>query len=226
MSKILIVDDDIGLCDAVSSTLASCGYVVDQANDPLEAEEMLFGFTYDLIILDWMMPHSTGIEFLSKIRASGLQTPVIMLTGMSSIENKSDGFDTGADDYLTKPFHMKELLARVRAVLRRPKSMQESAVTLSGFTLDTRTKEVHFKDEAIKVTRQEYLLLEFLMRNPGQVFPQEVLVERAWSSLSESSPDTVRVHMSRLRKKLKEYTDSCPIETVHGLGYKFVIDNT
>ncbi|MBX9667729.1 MAG: response regulator transcription factor [Candidatus Obscuribacterales bacterium] len=219
MTKILIVDDDVSLCASITQTLADYGYVVDQTHSAVDAKALLDGFTYDIILLDWMMPEMTGIEFLSNLRLAGNPTPVIMLTGMNSTEHKEGGLDSGADDYLTKPFQIRELVARIRAVLRRPQAMKDASITLSGITIDTRCSAVRIGQEEIKVTRQEFLLLEYLMLNPNQAFSHEFLVERAWSSLSESSPDTVRVHMSRLRKKLGKV---CPIETVHGIGYKFV----
>lgn len=223
MAKILIVDDDTELRDAVSHMLGSLGFIVDPASNTIEAEDLLDGFTYDLIVLDWVLPDSTGIELLRKIRLAGKHIPLIMLTGKNSLKDKMDGLEGGADDYLTKPFHMKELVARINAVLRRPPTIQDGSISLSGITLDAREKCVRHGTETVSVTRQEFLLLEFLMKNPGQVFSQEALVERAWTSLSESSPDTVRVHMSRLRKKLKQYVEDCPIKTVHGLGYRFVV---
>ncbi len=221
MTKILVVDDDLELSNITQQALKEEGFVADVANCVADAEPMLFGFAYDLIILDWMMPNKTGIEFLNEIRNRGIHTPVLMLTGMDSTDNKATGLDTGADDYLTKPFQRKELLARVRALLRRPAKIESNELCMSNITLDTRTLRVMRGPEEIKLTKQEYLLLEFLMRNANEVFSQEALVERAWSSLSESSPDTVRVHMSRLRKKLSADLDSCPIRTVHGQGYFF-----
>ncbi len=224
MPKILVVDDDIELSNTTKQSLKDEGYIIDVANSVADARPMVYGFDYDLLILDWMMPDTTGIEFLEELRNKGIQKPVLMLTGMDSFDNKATGLDTGADDYLTKPFNRKELLARVRALLRRPTKMESLELCFSGITLDTRSLKVTRDGEEIKLTKQEYLLLEFLMRNCEEVFSQEALVERAWSSLSESSPDTVRVHMSRLRKKLSADLDTCPIRTVHGQGYFFKKD--
>lgn len=221
MTKILVVDDDLELADNTRQSLKDEGYIIDVANSVAEAQPMVYGFAYDLLILDWMMPNITGIEFLEEIRRKGIHTPVLMLTGMDTYDNKATGLDSGADDYITKPFNRKELLARVRALLRRPAKVESLALSISNITLDTRSLKVTRGDEEIKLTKQEYLLLEFLMRNAEEVFSQEALVERAWSSLSESSPDTVRVHMSRLRKKLSADLDSCPIRTIHGQGYFF-----
>ncbi len=220
MSKVLVVDDDISLSQSVQETLTAFGYVVDVANSVDEAETMLFASIYELIILDWVMPEVHGIDYLARLRGRGVQTPVIMLTGMNTIDHKSAGLDTGADDYLTKPFNTKELLARVRALLRRPPVMKSSLLAVSNVSIDTKTLQVKCLENEVKLTRQEFLLLEFLMRHPNQVFNSEALVERAWSTLSESSPDTVRVHLSRLRKKL-ESAGVSPIKTHHGQGYLF-----
>ncbi len=220
MSKVLVVDDDISLSQSVQETLSAFGYVVDVANSVDEAETMLFASVYELIILDWVMPGVHGIDYLARLRGRGVQTPVIMLTGMNTIDHKSAGLDTGADDYLTKPFNTKELLARVRALLRRPPVMKSSLLAVGNVSVDTKTLQVKCAENEVKLTRQEFLLLEFLMRYPNQVFNSEALVERAWSTLSESSPDTVRVHLSRLRKKL-ESAGVSPIKTHHGQGYLF-----
>jgi DNA-binding response OmpR family regulator len=220
VSKVLVVDDDISLSQSVQETLSAFGYVVDVANSVDEAETMLFASVYELIILDWVMPGVHGIDYLARLRGRGVQTPVIMLTGMNTIDHKSAGLDTGADDYLTKPFNTKELLARVRALLRRPPVMKSSLLAVGNVSVDTKTLQVKCAENEVKLTRQEFLLLEFLMRYPNQVFNSEALVERAWSTLSESSPDTVRVHLSRLRKKL-ESAGVSPIKTHHGQGYLF-----
>jgi DNA-binding response OmpR family regulator len=227
VSKILLVDDDDNIILSVEEILTRNGYIVDIANRVEDADAMLAGFTFDLIILDWMLPGITGIDFLAKIRARGITTPVIMLTGMGESENKIRGLETGADDYLTKPFNREELLSRVRAVLRRPAMIsQGSELQVSGVLLDTKSLKVTWHNKELQLTRQEYQLLELLMRNKNEVFSHDALVERAWSSFSESSPDTVRTHMSRLRRKFEEISDQpCPIRTVYGKGYMFVSEN-
>lgn len=223
MSKILILDDDNALLDSVEEVLSAHGHLVDKASEPSFAEEMLKASRYDLLILDWNMPDITGIEFLRRVRGEGMHLPVLMLTGMDTIDNKETGLDAGADDYLTKPFHSRELAARVRAILRRPTVVVDNSVLeINGVHLNTKTLQVTCEGEGVKLTRQEFLLLEFLMRNKDQVFNSEALVERAWSTLKESSPDTVRVHMFRLRKKLEVGGNTCPIVTQHGQGYAFV----
>lgn len=222
MSKILVVDDDAEVTSTIEEVLTGSGFIVDVAATANDAQAMLAGFVYDLIILDWLMPEMQGIDFLAMLRARHLTTPVLMVTGMNQVENKVRGFETGADDYLTKPFNRQELLARVRAILRRPQAMTDTELRLSGVSLDTRTLRVTWLGKEIKLTKQEYQLLELLMRHKNEVFTHDALVQRAWSSLSEASPDTVRTHMARLRKKFEDGPMPCPLRTVHGQGYVFV----
>ncbi len=222
MAKILVVDDDFELCQSIETSLVSLGFLVDYANTSDMAEEMLLGYEFDLIILDWVIPPISGIDFLKQIRERGLKTPIIMLTAKTTIDERSHGLETGADDYLTKPFAMKELVARIRAVLRRPASYASSKIDLAGITIDTQAFRVMCVGVEIKLTRQEFLLLEYLMKNPDRVISQESLASRAWPTMAESTPDTVRVHMSRIRRKLSKEGNSCPIKTLHGTGYMFV----
>ena len=224
MPKVLIIDDDAEICSVVSKSLGDNGFIVDQAHTALDAKEILRSCEFELVLIDWNLPDSTGLQILRALRESGNHTPVIMLTGMSSIDYKTDGLESGADDYITKPFDERELLARINAVLRRPRAIQDACLSLAGVTLDLGTKKAKLGDTEVELSKQEFLLLEFLMKNPGRVFSHTTLVERAWSSLSESSADTVRVTMSRLRKKLGKNQADCPIKTVHGLGYRFVAE--
>lgn len=224
MSRILLIDDDPRLLEALTDGLRAAGFIADSAINCREAEPLLAVSPYEVIILDWEMPGVSGIEFLVQLRNKGVQTPILMLTGRDSIDDKSAGLDQGADDYLTKPFHTKELISRVRALLRRPQKVEGMELTVGDLVLDQLSRRVLRNSVEIKLTRQEFLLLEFLMRHKDQVFNAETLVERAWSSLSESSPDTVRVHMANLRKKLEATGGECPIRTLHRQGYMLVSD--
>lgn len=222
MSRILIVDDDAWLTQTLQESLTGAGYVADRAASAKEADNLLSKAPYELIVLDWEMPEKSGLNFLVEIRKRGVQTPVLILTGRDSIDDKTTGLDEGADDYLTKPFNTKEFISRVRALLRRPHQVESSSLTINDITLDQLSKRVTRNSVEIKLTKQEFLLLEFLMRHKDQVFNAETLVDRAWSSLSESSPDTVRAHMANLRKKLQVDGADCPIRTLHKQGYIFV----
>ena len=226
MAKLLLVDDDPGVTTSLSEALTELGYLVDVAPDAAYATELLAVSHYDLLIVDWQMPGKTGIQFVQEVRNAGSRCAVMMLTGKSSTEDKMTGLDTGADDYLAKPFSLGELIARVRALLRRPRGLETSNLQCGDLVVNTLSRAVCRSGVALQLTRQEYLLLEFLMRNKNQVFNSEALVERAWSSMSESSPDTVRVHMANLRKKLKVDNADSPIKTVHGQGYLLKDEST
>lgn len=226
MAKILVVDDDIAVADSVQEILEQSGFLADQANSTEDADALLRGFEYDLLILDWVLPGMHGIDFLASIRKNGMNMPVLMLTGQSSLNDKITGLETGADDYLTKPFEPKELVARVKALMRRPQVVASKQLCLANVVLDLTTQRVFWHENELKLTRQEYLLLELLMKHKNETFSHDALVERAWSSMSEASPDTVRTHMSRLRKKfeLASKASKCPIKTLHGKGYVFSSD--
>lgn len=218
-----MVDDDLALADSIQEILEQGGYIADQANSVEDAEEFLSGFEYDLLVLDWVMPGMHGIDFLASIRKKGMSVPVLMLTGQSSLDDKITGLETGADDYLTKPFQPKELIARVKALMRRPQVLASKELRLANVLIDFSKQRVFWHEVELKLTRQEYQLLELLMKHKNEVFSHDALVERAWSSLSEASPDTVRMHMSRLRKKFEAASTAseCPIKTLHGKGYVF-----
>ena len=222
MAKVLLVDDDESVTEIIEEILKRNGFVVDAASNVDDARAMLDGFAYDLIILDWVMPGMHGIDFLDLLRTRGLSTPVLMLTGMQTVSNKVQGLETGADDYLTKPFDKQELLARVRALMRRPKETTGNELTAGGVTIYPKSLRVTWNGIELKLTNLEYQMLELLMRNKNQVFSAEAIVERAWSSMSESSPDTVRSHIARLRKKFDGGPAPCPIQTVYGQGYIFI----
>ena len=221
MAKILIVDDDEQIANSVQEFLERAGFIVDQANCVEDAEPMIAGFDYDLLVLDWVMPGKHGIQFLAQLRAGGFKNPVLMLTGLDTVDHKVSGLENGADDFLTKPFEGRELVARVRAMLRRPELSESDLLVLSNVSLDKRTQRVQWHGNDVKLTNQEYQLLELLMRNKNEVFSHDALVSRAWSSMSESSADTVRVHVSRLRKKFEGAPTECPLKTLHGKGYVF-----
>ncbi len=224
MSKILVLDDDEKLADSIQEILISAGYIVDQANSVEEADPMLSEFTYDALIIDWVMPGMHGIDYVAKLRTRGFKTPILMLTGMNSTEQKISGLENGADDYITKPFEGNELVARVRALLRRPALTEIKTLEVAHLELDPRNQSAKWHGKDLKLTKQEYQIVELLMRHKNEVFSHDALVARAWSSMSESSPDTVRVHMSRLRKKFEGAATECPIKTLHGKGYVFQTD--
>lgn len=220
MAKILIVEDEVDLAGPIRDSLERQHHVVEMVHNGQEALQCLKVYKYDLVILDWMLPGMSGKEIVAQFRSTGGITPVIMLTARSSIEDKEAGFDAGADDYLTKPFHLTELHARVRALLRRPHSMEGKALEVAGLRLDPTARKVTRNDEEIHLLPKEFSLLEFLMRHPNQVFSAESILDRVWESDTMALPDTIRTHIKTLRKKIDVPGKPSIIVTVHGIGYK------
>lgn len=204
----------------MKSWLTSETHAVDCLEDGAEVVDRLKHFQYDVVVLDWNLPIKTGVEACREYRAAGGKLPIIMLTGFSDIESKTEGLDAGADDYLTKPFHPKELSARIRALLRRPKELKQNALTLGNLSLDPVRKIVICGDKTSELQPREFAILDFLFRHPEEPFSSEAIVERVWPSESESSPDTVRVHITKIRSKLKEIGAPDRIVTLQGFGYK------
>src|SRR5262249_34277288 len=172
------------------------------------------------LILDWQLPGMAGIDICKEFRSQGGMTPVLMLTGKSAISDKETGLDAGADDYLTKPFHMKELSARVRALFRRASRGTSNILTIGDLVLDPSNYRVTRDGVEIQLQKREFALLEFLMRNPNRVFSSEALLERVWVTDADVTPDAIRVYIMRLRKKVDEGAKASLIQTVHGVGYK------
>lgn len=221
MAKVLVIDDDPMITESLSEGLVPAGYIVDVAHNAADAENILAGSHYDCLIVDWQMPGKSGAQLVEDLRRRGTTCAILMLTGKASLDDKVKGLDVGADDYLTKPFALREVLSRLRALLRRPPQLQEDELRGAGIVINRTSRQVSCQGEQVSLTRQEYLLLEYLMTNRNRICSVDLLVNAAWSSMSESSSDTVRVHMANLRKKIKRGQDECPIRTVHGQGYVF-----
>jgi DNA-binding response OmpR family regulator len=224
MSRILVVEDEAGLSGAIQEWLQDECYVVTVESDGQEALKKLKSGTYELALLDWMLPNLSGLEICQSFRAAGGSTPILMLTAKSTLSAKEEGLDSGADDYLTKPFSMRELSARVRALLRRPKTRPEMVIEAGGIRLDRKSLRVTKADLPIKLLPKEFILLEVLMRHCGVVLSTENLIDHVWGSHSEITPDTVRSHVKSLRKKIDAPKSSSIIKTVHGMGYMIEAD--
>lgn len=223
MAKILLVDDDAGILLTVKKALESEKYAVDAAPSGSEALDYLKAFEYDLLILDWQLPEMTGIEICKFYRGKH-SGPVLFLTGMSSIEQKVEGFEAGADDYLTKPFHLLELLFRVKALLRRPEKMiSEENLTLGDICIDLSAKVVKRGETKIELSPREFEVLEFFIKHPNEIISPDTLLKRVWSSDSEASPHAVYSCLNRLRKNLDPKNKEALIRTVHGYGYKLEV---
>ena len=220
MPKILLVEDDLELSGKICEWLEFEHYSVEQCPNGADARELLKDYAYDVIIIDWGLPDKNGVEVITEYRAAGGATPILMLTGKSSISEKETGLDSGADDYLTKPFHIKELSARLKALLRRPGVMVPETVKAGLIELETRTYKVRVAGKAVQLLPKELALLDFMIRRPNQVFGSKELLKQVWESDSAASEDTIRTYMKTLRRKITADGAECPIKTVHGLGYK------
>jgi DNA-binding response OmpR family regulator len=220
MAKILFAEDDLDLAGRIEAWLKHEHHSVETVYDGLKALENLEYFKYELVILDWGLPNITGIEICKKYRAGGGTTPILMLTGRDAITEKETGLDSGADDYLTKPFDIRELSARIRALLRRPSSFTGQTLKTKTIELDTATHKVTNKGEEVQLAPKEFALLEFLMKHANKVVSADQLLEHIWSSDSDATSETIYTYIKTLRKKLSPGSSKdSPIRTVHGLGY-------
>jgi DNA-binding response OmpR family regulator len=230
MAKILLVDDDVRLARALDDWLTADGHLLEIIHEGQSGLQKALQGGFELLILDWNVPNLAGIDICKQYRESGGTAKVIMLTGKSTINDRVSGLDAGADDYLTKPFNPEELSARIRAQLRRVSTDQKSAATaavVSGYLrLDPQSKELFKEGVAVKLNAKEFSLLEFLMRNPNQVFSANDILNSVWSQDSEVSPDTIRVYITRIREKIDRDKDNSLIKTIHAVGYKFVPPNS
>ena len=220
MAKILVVEDEQDLAIPIRDWLTREQHVVEIVDNGLDALDRLKVYKYDVVILDLMLPGVNGLEVCRRYRSEGGASSILMLTAKSSIEEKEVGLDAGADDYLTKPFHLKELSARVRALLRRHTQSTSREIRIGGLVLDVVSRTVHMDGTEIHFVPREFSLLEFLMRHPNQVFSAEALLDRVWASDTMASPDTIRTYIKILRKKLGCEGKDSFIKTVHGVGYK------
>lgn len=220
MAKILIVEDEHDLSGLVRNWLIREKHLVEEADNGLDALNQLELAKFDVIILDLMLPGMNGMEVCRRYRQQLGYTPILMLTAKHAVEDKEAGLDAGADDYLTKPFELKELAARVRALLRRGQSQPGNILHVRDITIDTSECLVKKAGRVIHLLPKEHRLLEFLARHPNHVFSAEELLSSVWESDTPALLDTVRGHIKRLRKKLDTPTEPSIISTVYGLGYK------
>jgi len=218
--KILIVEDNKKLAENLKQGLTQEGYAVDLIEDGVIAEDRILmnRDEYDLIILDRMLPSKDGVSICNSWRDNGVIIPILMLTALSTTEDKVLGLDAGADDYLTKPFAFKELLARIHALLRRPKQSIPSVLMSGNININTTTRIVTYKNKQISLTLKEFMVLEYFMRNVNKVITRDELYSHAWDFVDSSFSNTVDVHIKNLRKKFND--NSKIIQTIRGIGYK------
>jgi DNA-binding response OmpR family regulator len=220
MAKILLIEDEEQLSQIVSEWLSDEKYLVETIADGMLALELLQKHEYDLIILDLMLPGMHGVEVCKSFRAGGGNTPILILTARSSLAAKESGLDAGADDYLTKPFQLRELSARIRALLRRAQTAPGMALQVGNLCLDRKTFQVFRDGQEIQLIPKEFALLEFFMRHQGEVLSTETLLDRIWGSDTSVVPETVRSTIRTLRHKIDIAGNPSIIKTIHGMGYK------
>ena len=218
--RILVVDDDRRLCNIVKRGLIEEAYAVDVAYDGEEGEYLAEVNPYDLIILDIMMPKKDGIEVCHELRSKNINIPIMMLTAKDAVEDRVKGLDAGADDYLVKPFAFSELLARIRALLRREGSVKSAELKIGELILNTQTRELRKGKRVIELTTKEYTILEYLMRHPNMVVTRTMIEEHAWDYNFDSLSNLVDVYIRRLRRKMDDVEEESIIQTIRGAGYR------
>lgn len=223
--RILLAEDEKDLSKALSAILSKNNYSVDSVYNGEDAISYIESGIYDCVILDVMMPKLDGISALKIIRSKGYTTPIIMLTAKSEVEDRIQGLDFGADDYMTKPFFAKELLARIRAVTRRSSISEASILSFGNTNLDRKTFTISTEHNSIRLANKEYQLLETLLLKPGQVFSSEKLMEKIWGYDSESELNVVWVYVSYLRKKLAQLKSNVEIKAMRNSGYYLALSN-
>lgn len=217
--RILVVEDEVDLCDIIAEGLQMDGYAVDKCNDGEDAFELITTETYDLVLLDLNLPRMDGMEILTEVRKQNKEVKVLILSAQGSVSDKVLGLDTGANDYLAKPFDFEELEARIRNLLRRLFTQENAVLRLERITLDTLKRAVFVDNAEVSLTKKELAMLEYFLLNPQKVISQEELMEHVWNMEADSFSNAVRVHIASLRKKLKLALSYDPITTKIGEGY-------
>lgn len=219
MPKVLVVEDDKMQNQTLADWFTDQDYSVDQAYSCLEAETCLAVSSYDLIVMDWELPDGEGIAIISRCRKKGIMTPVLMLTGKGTLDDKEQGFESGADDYLTKPFQERELAARVKALLRRPATYIADVIRVGDLDIYQSEKVVKRDKVTIPLTPKEFEILSFLSKSPNTVFSAEAILRRVWETDAETTADNIRKYIQRVRAKLESHGCTASISTTHGIGY-------
>lgn len=225
--RILVVEDDVQLADILMEALTNRQYVVDVAYDGVTAKDFFDAYSYDLLLLDITLPKLDGIRFCQQLRDRHSPIPILILTARDTVADKIIGLDAGADDYMVKPFDLEELMARIRALLRRGNTTSHSTLTWENLSLNASTFEARYGTEAIPLTRKEYALLELLVTSGRRVMSRPGIIERLWNIDDAPTEEAVKFHIKTLRQKLR--AAGAPedfIETVHGLGYRLKQDKS
>ncbi len=217
--RILLAEDDRDLNNAVKTLLTRSGYQVDAVLDGEEALDYIRAEAYDGVILDWMMPRKDGVEALRQMRAEGIKTPCLLLTARDAVEDRVTGLDAGADDYLPKPFDVQELLARVRAMLRRREAFIPDVIQFEDLSLDKGTGELRCGDRSVRLSGKTFQMMILFMENPHILFSVQQLMDKVWGWDAEAEINVVWVNISTLRKKLAELDTQAEIRVHRGTGY-------
>lgn len=216
--KVLIIEDEVKIADSIKKGLLQENFSADVAYDGEEGYDMAFSENYDVILLDLMLPKMSGSKVCQSLRQEGISTPILMLTAKGEVKDKVDGLNIGADDYLVKPFEFDELVARIKALSRRPENVIDSIMSCGEITLNTSNYHLTIKDTEIVLSKKEYELLEYLLKHKEQTLTKEQIMDNVWSFDANILPNTVEVYIGYLRKKLGKCSKL--IKTVRGFGYK------
>jgi len=220
--RLLVVEDEIGIAEFLQRALEADGYSVTIAHDGEQGEALALSGDFDLVLLDRRLPGRSGTEVLDSIRRNAPGTPVILVTALGEREDVIEGLDRGADDYVTKPFDLEELLARVRAQLRRPTQNASTKLAVGDIELDLQTHDVTRAGEPVRLTTREFQLLTYLMRHPNQVLSREQILNAVWGYDYDPGTNVLAVYITYLRRKLTMAGDPPPIETVRSAGFRLV----
>lgn len=222
--QILLVDDEVELTDPLARILKREGYQVDVAHNGQEGSQLAHQKHYDLLILDWMLPHTNGLEICRQLRLAGRNTPVLFLTAKDTLDDRVAGLDAGADDYLVKPFELRELLARVRALLRRPPTLETGSsfrLQVEDLELDLENQLAYRGNRKIELSEKEGQLLAYFMRHPNQLLIHEQIYDQLWGTGEKPSSNALAAQIRLLRRKIEADDETPLIHTVYGKGYRF-----
>lgn len=217
--RILVVEDNAAMARLISKGLSEQGHAVDVSTGGQEGEELAVSVAYDLVILDVMLPDQDGLVTCRNLRRRGARMPIILLTALSSTSNKVDGLDSGADDYLTKPFELEELFARARALMRRGQAHESTRLRFADLEMDLLTRAVIRSGQKVKLTSKEFAMLEFFLRNPGRVLSRSAIAEHVWGMNFDHESNVIDVYISTVRRKIERGVESRLIHTIIGAGY-------
>lgn len=218
--KILVVEDEAKIASFLKQSLEAEYFVVDVAEDGEKGSYLARTSSYDLMILDNMLPKKTGLDVCREIREAGISTPILVLSVQGESTQKVDLLDAGADDYLTKPFSLAELLARIRVLLRRPRALEGEVLSIEDIALDSKAYTVKKSGKPVHLTRKEFMLLQYLLRNQGSVLSRGMILEHVWDMSTDIFSNTIESHILSLRKKIGDTGKTRLIQTVSGRGYK------